>query len=138
MTDKSLEMLSRQLLELSDCIVQGIFLLLQALHLASHYSSDPLGLSLHIELASSPEWHPGHFHLLIRLVVLVPDDVFKTGVVGGIFELEDIDVEDVVPKEMFLDVLLEVLMLLLNCLSGDVADVAEVFFVRLPGFLLFS
>ena len=131
-------MFSWQLLELTNRVIQRIFLLLETLHFASNNATDPLSLSLNIELTSSSERHPSHLHLLVWLVILVPDHILETSVVSGVFELQYIYVEDVIPKEVFFDMFLEIFFLFLDSFPGNITNITEILFIFLPSVLLFS
>ena len=131
-------MLSWQFLELTDGVIQRIFLLLETLHFASNNATYPLSLSLNVELTSSSERYPSHLHLLVWLVILVPDHILETSVVSGVFELQYINVEDVVPQEVFFDMFLEIFFLFLDSFPGNITNITEVFFIFLSSVLFFS
>ena len=136
MIDQSFQMLPRQLFELPHGVVQGCLLLTESTVLVVDDGPDPLGLRFNIELTTAPERNPCDLHLLVRFEVLVSNDVLETSVVSFVLQLKHVDVEDVVPEEVPLDVLRELLILLLDSLSLYFTDVALILLVILPGVLL--
>ena len=129
-------MLPSQFFELSNRVVQRCLLLTQSTVLVVYNRPYPLSLRFYVELAAAPVGNPCHLHLLVRFEVLVSNHVLQTSVVSLVFQLQHVDVEDVVPEEMPLDVLGELLVLLLDSLPRYVTDVAFIFLVLLPGVLL--
>lgn len=74
--------------------------MLKVLEMLSDVGGDQLSLSLHIEFTLAFVGNPVYFHLFIWFVVLLTNVVLQTCVVCLIFAFKDINVEDVVPKEV--------------------------------------
>jgi hypothetical protein len=110
-------MFPSHLLEFVDGVVQGGFLLGHALDPALEVFGHLFSRGHHVELAASPVGDPVDLHLVIRFKILVPDHIFQARVVGLVLALENVDVEEIVPKiVLFLNMALEGLILLFKSL----------------------
>ena len=126
----SSQVVSCDFFEVFDELIHFSNVVLQELGVAVNFSANLLKLGLAVKFWRFAHWHPINHHFFFGFVVLSGDGVLHAWVVGGTLFIEEINEEHVVPQEVLaVDVVLEGDTLLLEGLSGNVANVAIVFLI---------